>query len=400
MRRRGMAILAALILTSAGVVAGAGPAFAVTEAAPGAPCDSADLGRRVGWPDTVVVTPEITHFKAYYVTAGSTGTQTVQLTYQQQLTVTVLSETTINVGFNFGVSFLSKVESTTHFAVTKVTMSTTIEQRTMVWNFTQPGYYAVYTGMHKVTGQMSALQCHRVQKADGTWATEWNRRTTGTYTSWGRDQEGAIRCEDMVPANTVMRLAQTYLGCDGAAAQKAARAPADASAPASSSASSATKDPVSTNAVPSGYACEAGYYRIVSDNGLKMDADDDHDGEYVGWTTGSGDSPQWRLCNGPADASGMQPSVLVNKGYGKCLGVTPNATATEGARIDWRTCEAVPARQKLYIYRDVPGSDRIGIQVAYRGAMVGQDELINGAVIRQYQAGLPDGSGTFHLVPA
>lgn len=391
MRNRGAVIVAALVLAGSMVVAGGSPASAVTDAAPGAPCDSGDLGRRVAWQDTMTVTPQITHFKAYFLTAGSTGTQTVQLTYQQQLTVTVLQETTISTGFS--VPFLTKLEASAHFALTKATMSTSIEQRTMVWNFTQPDYYGVYSGMHKVSGQASALQCHRVQKADGSWALEWNRRATGNYVTWGRDQEGVVRCEDVVPSSSVMRVAQIELGCDGAAAQQAARAARAPAAPPKAEPS------VSANAVPAGYTCEAGYYRITS-NGLYMDTDDGNNGNYVGWTAGGDQSPQWRLCNGPADATGFSPSVLVNRGYGGCFGVTPSATTTDGARIDWRGCEATPLRQKLYIYRDVPGSDLIGIQVAYRGAMVGQDELVDGAWIKQYEGGMPDGSGTFHLVPA
>jgi hypothetical protein len=32
--------------------------------------------------------------------------------------------------------------------------------------------------------------------------------------------------------------------------------------------------------------------------------------------------------------------------------------------------------------------------------MVGQGELIHGAAIQQFEGGMPDGSGTFHLTPA
>lgn len=398
MRRRAMAILAALALVGAGVLAGAGPAAAITEPAPGAPCDSSDLGRRQGWPETVNITPTITHFKAYYVTAGSTGQQVVQLTYQQQITVAVLSETSISATFGF--KFLTSLVAFAKFAVTNTTQSTTAEQRTLTWNFNQPGYYGVYSGMQKVSGQMSALHCLRVQKSDGTWVTEWNRRASGSYSTWGRDQEGVVRCEDEVPANTVMRAAQIELGCAGRAAQQAARAARAAEAAKPAEPKPAADGRVAA-AAPSGYVCEPGYYRIFSTNGLVMDADDGHNGEYVGWVGGiSGKSQQWTVCNGPADATGMQPSVLVNRSYNACFGVTPSATATEGARIDWRSCESVPARQKLYLYRDVPGSDLIGIQLAYRGAMAGQAELVHGAPVQQYEGGMPDGSGTFHLTPA
>jgi hypothetical protein len=396
MRRRAMAILAALILVGAGVFTGAGPASAVTEAAPGAPCDSSDLGRRQGWANTMDIAPVMTHFKGFFVTAGSTGTHSVQLTYQQQLTVQVMNETSISTGFNFGIPFLTKLEVNARFALTKTTMTTTTEQRTLTWNFNQPGYYAVYSGMHKVSGQMSALQCHRAQKQDGSWVTEWNRRAEGTYTTWGREQEGVVRCEDVVPPNTIMRVAQIELGCAGAAAQRAARAAraADDVKPAKPAAGS----PMAA-AVPPGYACDPGYYYVQSSNGMYMIADDS---PYMFWWT----SPTrfgealWIVCHGPADATGMQPSVLVSKTWNACLGAAAGATATEGAAIDWGACEAVPLRQKLYIYRDVPGSNLVGIQLAYRGGMLSQSELAPGIKLQQSEGGKPDGSGTYRLVPA
>lgn len=396
MRHKAIAVLAAVMLVGAGVFAGAGPASAVTEAAPGAPCDSSDLGRRQGWANSMDITPAITHFKGYFVTAGSTGTHSVQMTFQQQLTVQVMNETSINTGFNFGIPFLTKLEVNAKFALTKTTMTTTTEQRTLTWNFNEPGYYAVYSGMHKVSGQMSGLQCHRVQKQDGRWVTEWNRRAVGTYTTWGREQEGVVRCEDTVPANSVMRAAQIELGCFGAAAQRAARAAraADDVKPAKPAAVSPR-----AAAVPPGYACDPGHYYVRSTNGMYMIADDT---PYMFWWTSPTRHGEalWTACHGPVDSTGMQPSVLVSRTWNACLGAAPGATATEGAAIDWGTCETVPLRQKLYIYRDVPGSDLVGIQLAYRGGMLSQSELVPGARLLQSEGGKPDGFGTYRLTPA
>ncbi|MCA2219102.1 hypothetical protein [Jidongwangia harbinensis] len=394
LRRGTMAALAALILTG-GVVAGAGPASAVTEAAPGAPCDSSDLGRRQGWANSMEITPAITHFKGFFVTAGSTGTHVVQMTYQQQLTVQVMNDTSVSTGFNFGIPFLTKLEVSARFQLTKTTMTTTTEQRTLTWNFTQPGYYAVYSGMHKVSGQMSALQCHRVQKEDGRWVTEWNRRATGTYTTWGREQEGVVRCEDTVPANSIMRTAQIELGCAGPAAQRAARAARDADD--GRRATPAAVGPTAA-AIPTGYACDPGYHYLISGNGMYLTQDDS---PYMfWWTSPVRTSSHWRVCHGPVDATGMPPSVLIGRWNGACVGAGAGATAVEGAAIDWSSCEAVPLRQKLYIYRDVPGSDLVGIQLAYRGGMFSQDELVSGSRLQQSEGGKPDGSGTYRLVPA
>jgi hypothetical protein len=402
-----MAFIAAFALVAVGVLVGARPAQAVTEAAPGAPCDADDLGRRQGWPESVKITPTITHFKGYYVTTGTTGQQVVQLVVSEVITVTVLRETTITVGF--GLQVLTKVEASAHFSVTKQTATTNTETRTLTWNFNQPGYYGVYSGTSKVTGPMSALQCNRVAKPDGTWATEWIRRDTGTFTTWGRDQEGVIRCEDTVPENTIMRAAQIELGCAGAAAQAQAQAAhraenaRSAQAVAAHEADARAGEPQDARvmAVPSGYVCEPGYYRIVGRNGLVMDTDDGHNGEYIGWNglSSSQQSQQWSVCSGPPDADGVPPSVLVGRGYGQCLQPTADDAGIDGVRMERSNCEAVPSRQKLYIYRDVPGSDKVGIQAAWKGAMLGQQSLTGGEFVRQYDGGMSDGSGTYRLVP-
>jgi hypothetical protein len=71
----------------------------------------------------------------------------------------------------------------------------------------------------------------------------------------------------------------------------------------------------------------------------------------------------------------------------------------DGVRIERRPLQAVPSRQRLYIYRDVPGSNQIGIQAAWQSAMLGLQSLTGGEYVRQYDAGMPDGSGTFVLTP-
>jgi hypothetical protein len=76
------------------------------------------------------------------------------------------------------------------------------------------------------------------------------------------------------------------------------------------------------------------------------------------------------------------------------------SAAVEGAEIRHYTCESTPKAQKFHIYRDVPGSTAVGLQAADKGAMLGSEILEDEEPVRQYEAGLPDGTGTFDLQPA
>ncbi|MBT3162990.1 hypothetical protein HTV80_07705 [Streptomyces sp. Vc74B-19] len=52
----------------------------------------------------------------------------------------------------------------------------------------------------------------------------------------------------------------------------------------------------------------------------------------------------------------------------------------------------------IYIYRDVPGSSKIGVQNKHTGFMMGYDRYADGEFLRQYSGGRQDGSGTFTLM--
>ncbi|WP_199818821.1 hypothetical protein [Streptomyces sp. NRRL B-1347] len=53
--------------------------------------------------------------------------------------------------------------------------------------------------------------------------------------------------------------------------------------------------------------------------------------------------------------------------------------------------------QRFYIYRDVPGSPKIGVQNKYTGSMMGHDRYADGEFLRQYSSGRQDGAGTYNL---
>ncbi|MFB4284636.1 hypothetical protein ACBJ59_55860 [Nonomuraea sp. MTCD27] len=67
-----------------------------------------------------------------------------------------------------------------------------------------------------------------MDQGGGAYALKWVERPGGTYTTYTVMEEGAIRCEDAVPPNSLMRLAQIQLGCDGVAARERAERQAEA----------------------------------------------------------------------------------------------------------------------------------------------------------------------------
>ncbi|MGP4102669.1 hypothetical protein [Nonomuraea sp. KM90] len=68
------------------------------------------------------IEPTVTHFKAFFVTAGTTGSQTLTLETSTTITVEVGTITQILAGFNIGT--LGRVESFVNRTVKKITAST------------------------------------------------------------------------------------------------------------------------------------------------------------------------------------------------------------------------------------------------------------------------------------
>ncbi|MEV0443750.1 hypothetical protein AB0I84_22675 [Streptomyces spectabilis] len=385
----------ALVATSAlaGVTALASPAVAAADPKAGEACTSADLGKRYPFTKSVKVEPTITHFKGYFVTAGSTGSQAVKLSTQTQVTVAVGTSTTIKTNFDFGVLF--KAEASINRTVQKTTATTSAAEQTITWNFTQPGYYGLYQGTRKVTGEYGSLNCDRVQRDDGTYATQWTERPGGQYTTFSTIEEGAIRCEDQVPASSIMKKAQEILGCDGTAAKKQdKKAPAPRAARKHQKAS--VNSELGTSAAPPGFTCLPGTYRIGTPD------------RKLYWTTfGAGDyfrlrpgprlpeGATWSVCEGP-QSNGRTEYALVNGYKGRCATMTDHSD-TEGAMFRMDPCRTADDYQRFYIYRDVPGSDLVGLQLKANGHMVGQERVVDDTAMRQYSAGNTDGTGTYVL---
>ncbi|MEU3370401.1 hypothetical protein ABZ734_07955 [Streptomyces sp. NPDC006660] len=381
---------------------------ASAQAEPGGACTAADLGTRHPYIKSSEVTPTITHFKGWYVTSGSTGTQTVNTSVQTTISVTV--GVTGNVEGGFGVETLGKVGASLGLNVQVNYTSTSSASTSVTWNFTNPGYYGLYKGTKKVTGTYGSLNCNRVQQGDGSWALKWvEGADSGSYTTFTTLEEGAVRCEDKVPANSIMRKAQDLLDCGSATATAKHAAGPVPSAKADKARQEATKAGNAEKSVkavgspaPAARAtaldCQPAVYRI------------DVPGKPLNWSAPllandgvrlresnffSAHLDNWRLCN-VTERNGVIEASLWNWGNGGCATIPSDIANQEQAYLTTATC-AQDDLQRFYIYRDVPGSSKIGVQNKYTGSMMGHDRYADGELIRQYSSGRQDGTGTYAL---
>ncbi|MEU9124965.1 hypothetical protein AB0C96_34835 [Streptomyces sp. NPDC048506] len=386
--------------------AAAAPAT-TTQAEPGGACTATDLGTRHPYIKTSEVTPTITHFKGWYVTGGSTGTQSVNTSVQTTISVSV--GLTGNVEGSFAVETLGKVGASLGLNVQVNYTSTSSTSTSVTWNFRNPGYYGLYKGTKKVTGTYGSLNCNRVQQDDGSWALRWiEGADTGSYTTYTTLEEGAVRCEDKVPANSIMRKAQDLLDCGSATAtakHPAGPVPSAKAAKARHEAEKAAKAEKSVKATGSpapatraALNCQPAVYKIdvpgkplnwsaplLANDGIRL-----RESTFL-----SAHLDNWRLCN-VTEHNGVIEASLWNWGNGGCATIPANIANQEQAYLTTATC-GEDDLQRFYIYRDVPGSSKIGVQNKYTGSMMGHDRYADGELIRQYSSGRQDGTGTYTL---
>ncbi|QHC23272.1 hypothetical protein [Streptomyces sp. GS7] len=394
------------LAVSPAAAASAEPAT-TTQAEPGGACTAADLGTRHPYIKTSEVTPTITHFKGWYVTDGSTGTQSVNTSVQTTISVSV--GLTGNVEGSFAVETLGKVGASLGLNVQVNYTSTSSTSTSVTWNFRNPGYYGLYKGTKKVTGTYGSLNCNRVQQDDGSWALKWvEGADTGSYTTYTTLEEGAVRCEDKVPANSIMRKAQDLLDCGSATAtakHPAGPVPSAKAAKARHEAEKAAKAEKSVKATGSpapvtraALNCQPAVYKIdvpgkplnwsaplLANDGIRLRES----------TFFSAHLDNWRLCN-VTERNGVIEASLWNWGNGGCATIPANIANQEQAYLTTATC-GEDDLQRFYIYRDVPGSSKIGVQNKYTGSMMGHDRYADGELIRQYSSGRQDGTGTYTL---
>ncbi|MFF2073894.1 hypothetical protein ACFVXG_03965 [Kitasatospora sp. NPDC058162] len=406
------AAVAATAIGLAAPPAAAAPTTASTAATalrPGDSCTTVDLGTRRPYIKTTEVTPTITHFKGWYVTAGTTGTQTVSTSTQTVIAVSV--GLTGNAEGKFGIDALTSVGVSLGLNVKVDFTSTSTESNSLTWNFNQPGYYGAYKGTKKVTGTYGSLYCNRAQQGDGSWALKWvEGPRNGNFTTYTTLEEGVVRCQDKVPADSIMARAQDLLACGSAAAKAAHPAGAvaptaeqerDRSAPVQAAAGDASADQPKAPGVAAralALDCTPGAYRI------------DVPGRVLNWsapllandgvrlresTFFSAHLDNWRLCN-VTENNGILEATLWNWGNGGCATIPAGIADQEQAYLTTANC-GEDDLQRFYVYRDVPGSSKVGIQNKYTGSMMSYDRYADGELIRQYASGQPNGTGTFTM---
>ncbi|GGX67395.1 hypothetical protein GCM10010324_10870 [Streptomyces hiroshimensis] len=355
------------------------------------------------------MTPTITHFKGWYVTSGSTGTQTVNTSVQTTISVSV--GLTGNVEGGFAVETLGKVGASLGLNVQVSYTSTSSTSTSVTWNFGNPGYYGLYKGTKKVTGTYGSLNCNRIQQGDGSWALKWiEGADTGSYTTYTTLEEGAVRCEDKVPASSIMRKAQDLLDCGSATATAkhpagpvpSAKAEAAKARYEAENAAKAEKSVKATGspapATQAALNCQSAVYKIdvpgkplnwsaplLANDGIRLRES----------TFFSAHLDNWRLCN-VTERNGVIEASLWNWGNGGCATIPANIANQEQAYLTTANC-GEDDLQRFYIYRDVPGSSKIGVQNKYTGSMMGHDRYADGELIRQYSSGRQDGTGTYTL---
>ncbi|GAA3082920.1 hypothetical protein GCM10020000_81250 [Streptomyces olivoverticillatus] len=172
---------------------------AAAQAKLGEACTAADLGKRHPFIKSVEVAPTITHFKGWYVTDGSLGSQTVDTSTQTTISVSVGLNASVQGSFQ--VETLGMVGASAGLNVQINYTSTSSTSKSITWDFRKPGYYGLYEGTKKVTGQYGSLNCNRVDLGNGTYALKWvEGPDSGSYTTYTTLEEGAVRCEDKVPS--------------------------------------------------------------------------------------------------------------------------------------------------------------------------------------------------------
>ncbi|MGF3197177.1 MULTISPECIES: hypothetical protein [Streptomyces] len=398
---------AALGLAASPAAAGTPPAEAAAAGAElGGACTAADLGTRHAFVRSTEVAPTITHFKGWYVTDGSLGSQTVETSTQTVIEVSVGQNTSLNAGFD--VEALSEAGASVGLDVQMKSTSTGTTSKKITWDFQKPGYYGLYQGTKKVTGTYGSLNCNRVDLGDGTWGLRWvEAADRGSYTTYTTLEEGAVRCEDAVPADSIMRRAQDLLDCAPAATgtrrtpaakELAAKEPA-AKEPAAKVTEDRTDRTAGTRAA---LTCAEGFYKIgTPDKSLFWTAPPLLQGDTVQLkpsTIFSLNLDQWQMCDA-SEENGIVERVFVNRSSDKCLAVTERTAGDEGAALVQADCRTDDL-QRFHVYRDVPGSDRIGVQNKHTGYMAGHDRHAENQPVRQYSSGRQDGSGTYVLVKA
>ncbi|CAN3977943.1 hypothetical protein [Kitasatospora purpeofusca] len=191
-------------------VAGLGLGAVPAHADPVPPTSNCDPTRDFYWDEiaSVRVEPTVTDFLAVAIAPGTTGSYTKTLSEVTSVSTTINSS--VEVGIEFKAIF-AKVSTKVGFSVsdTKATTRTTTVTDTV--NFNSPGYYGLYRGTRKVTGQWVRYVCARAGTG-GLWINT-SPNGPGTFTTFDVPEQGTVACSFPEPAGTLRAAARARLVC-------------------------------------------------------------------------------------------------------------------------------------------------------------------------------------------
>ncbi|MFM9609875.1 hypothetical protein ACSCBZ_03440 [Streptomyces niveiscabiei] len=140
----------------------------------------------------------ITHAKQISIAAGTTGTHSKTAT----LRATVTSGREITTGVSYSASWvISSLDANVSGTLSRAGEKTKETSETITFNFNQPGTYAIFSGVKKVSGYYSAKTCN-------SRGTGWGSVGYGKARSWSVEAEGAVKCTENPAAGTAKRAAK------------------------------------------------------------------------------------------------------------------------------------------------------------------------------------------------
>ncbi|WP_406204494.1 hypothetical protein OH807_28925 [Kitasatospora sp. NBC_01560] len=163
------------------------------------------------WEDIVSarVDPTVTDFVAVAITPGTTGQYTRTLTEINSVSTTVNNSVEVTAEFK---ALFAKVSAKVGFAVTDTKSSTRSTSVTDTVNFNSPGYYGMYRGTRKVTGEWVRYICARSGPGTGYWINI-TPGSPGTFTTFDVPEQGTVSCAWPEPAGTLRAAARLRLFC-------------------------------------------------------------------------------------------------------------------------------------------------------------------------------------------
>ncbi|MFJ9950519.1 hypothetical protein [Kitasatospora sp. NPDC091207] len=205
-RRAALTSGLAALLAVTGLGLGAAPAQA--DPPPNPVCNP---DRDFVWEDIVTarVEPTVTDFIAVAITPGTTGQYTRTLTEINSVSTTVNSSVEVTAEFK---ALFAKVSAKVGFSVSDTKSTTRSTSVTDTVNFNSPGYYGMYRGTRKVTGEWVRYLCARSGPGTGYWINT-NPGGAGTYTTFDIPEQGTVSCGWPEPAGTVRASARLRLFC-------------------------------------------------------------------------------------------------------------------------------------------------------------------------------------------